>query len=40
MKYLTKYITIARLKIAFWFLVALFLSYNIYMIIIGEDIIK
>jgi len=40
MKYLTKYIIIARLKIAFWFLVALFLSYNIYMISIGEDIIK
>jgi len=36
MKYLTKYIIIARLKIVFWFLVVLFLSYSIYMISIGE----
>jgi hypothetical protein len=40
MKYLTKYIIIARLKLAFWIIAYLFFSYNIYMIIIGEDIIK
>lgn len=40
MKYLTKYIIIARLKTVFWFIAYLFLFYNIYMIYIGEDIIK